>query len=193
MVNCWGPSKGRHMRVSVAVLAAVLVAAAASPSLSAVRITSDPGGQIGPYMAKLDALRNSGQSVIIDGPCLSACTMVLGVIPRDRLCVTNRARLGFHAAWRLNEAGRQVTSPDGTELLMSAYPQPVRDWIARRGGLSPRLMYLTGNELASMYPVCQQGHSVAAGGEPGPERHLLSPRNSSFASGGNLPRRRAHP
>jgi hypothetical protein len=181
------------MRVSAAVLGVLLVAVAASPSLSAVRITSDPGGQIGPYMAKLDALRNSGQSVIIDGPCLSACTMVLGVIPRDHLCVTPRARLGFHAAWRLNEAGRQVTSPDGTELLMSAYPQPVRDWIARRGGLSPHLIYLTGDELASMYPVCQQGQSVAAGGEPGPERVLLSPRSSSFASGGNLPQKRFHP
>jgi hypothetical protein len=181
------------MRASAAVLGAVLVAVATSPSLSAVRISSDPGGQIGPYMAKLDALRNSGQSVIIDGPCLSACTMVLGVIPRDRLCVTPRARLGFHAAWRLNEAGRQVTSPDGTELLMSTYPQPVRDWIARRGGLSPHLIYLTGNELASMYPVCQQGQSVAAGGEPGPERVLLNPHSSSFASGGNLPRKRFHP
>ena len=194
MVNySGGLPKGRRMRVSAAVLGAVLVAVAASPSLSAVRITSDPGGQIGPYMAKLDALRNSGQSVIIDGACLSACTMVLGVIPRDRLCVTPRARLGFHAAWRLNEAGRQVTSPDGTELLMSTYPQPVRDWIARRGGLSPRLMYLTGNELASMYPVCQQGQSVAAGAEAGPERVLLSPHSSSFASGGNLPRKRFHP
>jgi hypothetical protein len=176
------------MRISAVVLGAFLVAAAGSPSLSAVRISSDPGGQIGPYMAKLDALRNSGQSVVIDGPCLSACTMVLGVIPRDRLCVTPRARLGFHAAWRLNEAGRQVTSPDGTELLMSAYPQAVRDWIARRGGLSPRLMYLTGNELASMYPVCQQTQSVAAGGVPGPARVLLSPPSSSFASSGNSPR-----
>ena len=181
------------MRISAAVLGAVLMAAAASPSLSAVRITSDPGGQIGPYLAKLDSLRNSGQDVIIDGPCLSACTMVLGVIPRDRLCVTNRARLGFHAAWRLNEAGRQVTSPDGTEFLMSTYPQPVREWIARRGGLSPRLMYLTGNELASMYPVCQQGQSAAAAGEPGPERVLLSPRSSSFASGSNSARKRFHP
>jgi hypothetical protein len=180
------------MRVSAAVLGAVLVAVATSPSLSAVRITSDPGGQIGPYMAKLDALRNSGQSVIIDGSCLSACTMVLGVIPRDRLCVTPRARLGFHAAWRLNEAGRQVTSPDGTELLMSAYPQPVRDWIARRGGLSPRLMYLTGNELASMYPVCQQGQKVAAGDVSGPKGVLSDPSTSAFASG-KSPRRRFHP
>src|SRR6202049_2306836 len=152
------------MRISAAVLAAVLVATAASPSLSAVRITSDPGGQIGPYLAKLDSLRNSGQDVIIDGPCLSACTMVLGVIPRDRLCVTSRARLGFHAAWRPNEFGRQVVSPDGTELLMTEYPPQVRDWIARRGGLTPHLMYLTGSELASMYSPCQRDRNAAAAG-----------------------------
>ncbi len=180
------------MRISAAVLGTVIVVAAASPSLSAVRITSDPGGQIGPYMAKLDALRNSGQSVIIDGSCLSACTMVLGVIPRDRLCVTPRARLGFHAAWRL-EAGRQVTSPDGTELLMSAYPQPVRDWIARRGGLSPRLIYLTGDELASMYPVCQRDQNVAADSDSGPKRALSDRSISAFALGGKSPHRRVHP
>src|ERR1700721_3548301 len=99
---------GRHMRISAAVLGAVLVAAGASPSLSAVRITSDPGGQIGPYMAKLDALRNSGQSVVIDGPGLSACTMVLGVIPRDRLCVTNRAPRGFTGLGRSTERGAHL-------------------------------------------------------------------------------------
>ena len=69
------------------------------------------GGQIGPYLEILAALRNSGERVVIDGPCLSACTLVLGVIPRDRICVTARARLGFHAAWHPGENGRAVTQP----------------------------------------------------------------------------------
>jgi hypothetical protein len=125
-----------------------------------MRITSDPGGQIGPYLENLASLRSSGEHVVIDGPCLSACTMVLGVIPRDHLCVTPRARLGFHTAWRPDSAGRPVVSRDGTELLMTVYPQPVRDWIARRGGLSPHMKYLTGRELTSMYPTCQ--HSETA-------------------------------
>jgi hypothetical protein len=30
----------------------------------------------------------------------------------------------------------------------------VRSWIARRGGLSPRMMYLSGRELAAMYNSC---------------------------------------
>ena len=146
--------------------AAVLAAQAAALVLGAltftssasatVRISGDPGGQIGPYLDKLESLRKSGQNVIIDGACLSACTMVLGVIPREHLCVTPRARLGFHAAWSPDDAGRQVTNREGTELLMSVYPQQIRQWIAHRGGLSPHLIYLSGHELATMYPSCQR-------------------------------------
>jgi len=87
--------------------------------------------------------------------------MVLGVIPRDHLCVTARARLGFHSAWRPDDAGHPVVSRDGTQLLMTVYPQPVRNWIARRGGLSPHMMYLTGRELTSMYSPCQRNEADA--------------------------------
>jgi hypothetical protein len=113
------------------------------------------GGQIGPYLEHLVALRSSGERVIIDGPCLSACTMVLGVIPRNRICVTARARLGFHAAWHPGDNGQPIVSRGGTKLLMDVYPQSVRKWIARRGGLNQRMMFLAGRELASMYPICR--------------------------------------
>jgi hypothetical protein len=142
------------MRLWTALFAILMMAMVTSSASATVRITSDPGGQIGPYLDNLANLRSSGEHVIIDGPCLSACTMILGVIPRDHLCVTHRARLGFHAAWRPNDAGRAVVSRDGTQLLMSVYPQQVRNWIARRGGLTPHMMYLSGRELTSMYPAC---------------------------------------
>jgi hypothetical protein len=149
------------MRVwNVLVGATAMMVLAAAPASATMRITSDPGGQIGPYLENLASLRSSGEHVVIDGPCLSACTMVLGVIPRDHLCVTPRARLGFHTAWRPDSAGHPVVSRDGTELLMTVYPQPVRDWIARRGGLSPHMKFLAGRELTSMYPACQ--HSETA-------------------------------
>ena len=158
------------MRVSSVVLAATVIAAYNLPVSASMRITSDPGGQIGPYLDKLQSLQKSGESVIIDGPCLSACTMVLGVIPRDRICVTSRARLGFHAAWRPNGAGRQISAEDGNSFLMNVYPQQVRDWINRRGGLSSRLVYLSGEELASMYQRCDASHATAtADWRPGRE------------------------
>ncbi len=144
------------MRTGAALIVAIMMAMAVSPASATKRISNDPGGQLGPYLQRLAALRSSGEQVVIDGRCLSACTMVLGIIPRGHICVTPRAQLGFHAAWRPDETGHQVTSRDGTQLLMDNYPQQVREWIARHGGLSPRMMYLTGRELASMYPTCQQ-------------------------------------
>jgi hypothetical protein len=143
------------MRGGVVWIAAIMLAAAVSPASATKRISDDPGGQLGPYLQKLAVLRSSGEQVVIDGKCLSACTMVLGVIPRDHICVTSKAQLGFHAAWRPGESGRQVTSREGTELMMDNYPQQVRDWISRRGGLTPHMIFLSGRELASMYPTCQ--------------------------------------
>ena len=112
------------------------------------------GGPDRAISQNLVALRGSGERVIIDGPCLSACTMVLGVIPRERICVTPRARLGFHAAWHPGDNGRPVHSRAATRLLMEIYPEHVRSWITRRGGLTPRMMYLSGRELAAMYQTC---------------------------------------
>jgi hypothetical protein len=143
------------MRFRVLVLGAILAAVGVSSASATLRITGDAGGQIGPYLQNLVALRNSGERVVIDGPCLSACTMVLGVVPRERICVTRRARLGFHAAWHPGENGGAVQSRGGTQLLMAVYPQEVRNWIARHGGLSARMLILHGRELASMYPTCQ--------------------------------------
>ena len=142
------------MRFSAVVIGAVMAAVSMSSASAAVRIMADGGGQIGPYLESLAALRGSGQKVVIDGPCLSACTLVLGVIPRERICVTRRARLGFHAAWHPGENGRPVTSREATKLLMDIYPEHVRSWIAQRGGLSPKMMFLSGRELASMYRSC---------------------------------------
>jgi hypothetical protein len=141
--------------VLLAAAAAATITLSVSSASAAVRIVGDYGGQIGPYLEQFAALRHSGERVIIDGPCLSACTMVLGVIPRDRICVTPRARLGFHAAWNPGNDGAPVRSNGGTQLLMEIYPQHVRQWIARRGGLKQHMVYLSGRELASMYRACR--------------------------------------
>jgi hypothetical protein len=143
------------MRLAALAFGAVLTALSFSSASAAVRITGDSGGQIGPYLEQLVAIRDSGQQVIIDGPCLSACTMILGVIPRDRICVTRRARLGFHAAWHHGENGRPATNRGGTQLLMAVYPPNVKSWINKRGGLTREMKYLSGRELTSMYRTCR--------------------------------------
>ena len=182
------------MRISAVVLGIALVAAFASPSSATVRITHDAGGMIGTYVERFESLRHAGQKVIIDGPCLSACTLVLAVVPRDHLCVTSRARLGFHAAWRPAESGRPIESQGGTELLMAMYPREVREWIVQHGGLSRHVMYLAGSELAAMYPTCHpRDQSIVASGDAGPTHALARPLASNFASSGRMGRRTLRP
>ena len=136
-------------------LSALLVLTASAPALADVRIRSSPGGEIGPYVRLFTAVRESGQRVIIDGPCLSACTLVLSLVPQSRICVTRRAVLGFHAAWSPDEYGRQVTQREATDIVLAAYPAHVRRWIMRNGGLTRRPIWLRGKQLAAMYPRCR--------------------------------------
>jgi hypothetical protein len=142
------------------ILKAILVAAVAaaltlSPARAEVRILASPGGQVGPFLDLFERVRASGERVVIDGPCLSACTLVLSLVPNERICVTHRAVLGFHAARSIDRRGRMYAEPEASELVLQAYPAPVRGWIRSRGGLTSRLLVLRGRELAAIYPTCR--------------------------------------
>ena len=100
-------------------------------------------------------MRESGERVVIDGPCLSACTLVLSMVPNNRICVTPRAILGFHAARSVDPRGRMYAEPEASEMVLDAYPALVRGWIRRHGGLTSRLLLLRGRELAAIYPSCR--------------------------------------
>jgi hypothetical protein len=135
--------------------AAVLCGLTMLPAQAEVRILASPGGQVGPFLDLFERLRDSGERVVIDGPCLSACTLVLSIVPPNRVCVTRRAILGFHAARSIDGRGRMYAEPAASELVLQAYPAPVRGWIRHRGGLSSRLLLLRGRELAAIYPSCR--------------------------------------
>jgi hypothetical protein len=140
--------------IKLVVVAAALVAAI-PPVRAEIRILASPGGQVGPFLDLFDRVRQSGERVVIDGPCLSACTLLLMTIPEERICVTRRAVLGFHAARSIDRRGRMYAEPEASREVEAAYPAPVRRWIARRGGLTSRLLLLRGRELAAIYPRCR--------------------------------------
>jgi hypothetical protein len=117
-------------------------------------ISEDRGGQIGHYLQTFAVLRSSGERVVIDGDCLSACTLVLGLIPQDRICATPRARFGFHAAWMPDIDGQPITSPMGTQALWNIYPGNVRSWINRHGGLSRQMIFMHGRALNGIVASC---------------------------------------
>jgi hypothetical protein len=141
------------------VLAAVLLALSSVPALADYRITRDFGGDVEEYKAKYAQLRDAGQRVVIDGICNSACGLVLGIVPLNRICVTPRASMGFHQAYfdKRWTAGIRVTSLAGTAELMSTYPQGVKDWIEQHGGLSAEMKHLNnGTELWAIVDPCPE-------------------------------------
>jgi len=145
----------RQIIVAVTIVAILALCAAVAPARSEVRILSSPGGQVGPFIELFDRVRQTGERVVIDGPCLSACTLVLMTVPNERICVTRRAVLGFHAARSIDARGRMYAEPEASQAVLDAYPAPVRNWISRRGGLTSRMLMLRGRELAAIYPSCR--------------------------------------
>ena len=141
----------RGLLLSVALLAAGITSASAD-----MRISSDRGGQIGQYLQNFSLVRSSGENVVVDGDCLSACTLVLGLIPPSQICATSRARFGFHAAWMPGDGGRPITSPLGTQALWNIYPGNVRRWITHHGGLSRHMIYMQGRSLNGIVASCER-------------------------------------
>jgi hypothetical protein len=133
---------------------ALWLATSFTPASADLWIRSSPGGEVGHYLALFSMVRESGERVVIDGPCLSACTLVLSVVPRSRICVTRRAVLGFHAAREVDRSGRLYPASDATRMITATYPASVQAWIERHGGLSRRLLLLRGRELKALYSSC---------------------------------------
>ena len=139
---------------SGAALAVALTFAFVLPAAADIRILSSSGGTIGGYLDFFARVKQSGERVVIDGPCLSACTLVLSTVPRNRICVTSRAVLGFHAPFLVDQTGRTYHAHELTRAMNAIYPAGIRAWIERNGGLSQKVIMLKGRELASLYPRC---------------------------------------
>jgi hypothetical protein len=175
------------MRLRAAAAAALLALVGADPAFADMHIRQDRGGRIDTYLYRFATVRQSGQRVIVDGPCMSACTILLGAIPKDRICVTPRASFGFHAAWVPTQRGAHAGSALGDRMLWANYPPSVRAWITRHGGLTQRLIYLQGSELTAMYPACEsprpsfRGTTEARVGTPSPPSVTTESSPAGFA------------
>jgi len=153
-------SRGLLGRCGIALLSSlVAMFGLGGPAASAmVRIADDSGGPMGAYLERFASIRDSREHVIIDGFCLSACTLVLAMIPPDRICLTPKAVFGFHAAsssqqWLYPQAGSA-----GTRTLWALYPESIRKLIRKKGGLSNEMVYLTAQELSSGFSRCDEKH-----------------------------------
>jgi hypothetical protein len=97
--------------------------------------------------------------VIIDGVCNSACTLVLGIVPLNKICVTPRASMGFHQAYydKRYTGGLYVASYAGTGELMSYYPDTLKEWIEQQGGLARKMKSIkNGADLWAIIDPCPE-------------------------------------
>lgn len=123
-----------------ALLALLLLAtpAMATPRIGSdgiVTITKDEGGLIYPpvYQQAWATIARRGIRVRIDGECTSACTTVLGIVPRENVCVTPQARFGFHKAMSWSPATGWIVDDYWTNMLITKYyPPVVRAWLKLR-------------------------------------------------------------
>jgi hypothetical protein len=140
-------------------LAVLLLLAYTAPASADVRITRDLGGYVDQYKDRYARIRDTGERVVIDGVCNSACTLLLGIVPPHKVCVTPRASLGFHQAYydKRWTAGMRVTSIAGTAELMAIYPKTVKAWINRQGGLAAQMKHLkNGADLWAIIDPCPE-------------------------------------
>lgn len=144
-------------RISVAGAVALLLRAAlfaaflctVSPFTSVangetIDITDDRGGILLLYQRRWEQLAAQKVKVRIAGPCLSACTIIFGYIPRKDVCATPKASLGFHAG----------TFPFVTDELWRIYPQDIRAWITAHGGLTFQVIWMQVPEIYRFVHKC---------------------------------------
>jgi hypothetical protein len=131
---------------------------------SATFITQDPGGRIVDFVRKYSNMRDAGTHVVIDGDCISACTILIGVLRPENVCATSLAAFGFHSAsYRsVDKKGKEhfEHNPEISELIWDTYPGDLRTLLAYRGWNGPNphpdLIWVKGDELSKFVRTCTQ-------------------------------------
>ena len=86
------------MRRCAFAMAIVLGCAGVPAAAETIEVFDNHGGSVAQYDSRWAGLAARGVDVKIVGPCQSACTVLLGHIPRSKICVTPSASFGFHLA-----------------------------------------------------------------------------------------------
>ena len=104
--------------------------------IDTVIIHHDNGGVIVDYLKRFNDYNAHGVKVVIDGNCMSACTLVTRV---SQACATENGVLGFHKP--------NVSNSVMGGFFYALYPAKVRAAIEKRGGLTNKLMLFPATEF----------------------------------------------
>jgi hypothetical protein len=146
-------------------LAGVLLLCALTPAASkTITITNDDGGIVVSYIRKYSDIRDAGEKVVVDGNCISSCTLLIGLLRPENVCVTDNAVFGFHSASLKRKVKGQdvyVHAPEMSEMMYSLYPGDVRQLLRARGwdgyltdNAHPDIIWVSGSALKSIVREC---------------------------------------
>jgi hypothetical protein len=96
------------------------------------RVYNDGGGLLQEYDVQWQKIAADGGQVEVLGNCLSACTILIAYIPKERLCFGQNASLQFHM--RHDGKGSPAIAP--TIRMLGRYPRDIQNSINAHGGLA---------------------------------------------------------
>ena len=142
------------MRRAALLLVAAVAALSASSAHATIVISSDRGGLISDYAARFLSARDFRRA---GG---DRRRMPVGLHARRRHGAAGqglrhaegRARLPLGVA--AEGSGKRANSAVASQAMLDVYPAELRKWIAQRGGLNSRMIFLYGRELAEIVPPC---------------------------------------
>jgi hypothetical protein len=100
-----------------------------------VNIGNRSGGQVVSFGLQMLKWKRAGHKIRFSGRCASACTLYLA-LPSKNMCISPGASFHFHAPYGGNARGNKVAK----SYMLRNYPDWVRAWLGRNGGLGPRLV-----------------------------------------------------
>lgn len=109
-----------------------------TPVQATTVIKDDGGGIIRNYLEKYKTMKISGEKIIIDGYCGSACTLLLGLLPKEQWCTTPKVQFGFHTAsiTYFDKDMRPIKTEhdqNSTNMMWKLYPVEWRKEIKKKG------------------------------------------------------------
>jgi hypothetical protein len=122
-----------------------------------VVIKGDSGGYIDYFLHKYEVIRASGDQVIVSGPCSSACTTMLGIVPESKICATPGGVFGFHSGMVMlpGQPWSAHYSPYWTQVMWRGYPERVRKLLRSlgwNGGPHPTLIVVRATDIVQPCP-----------------------------------------
>jgi hypothetical protein len=125
-------------------IASALCVLAAPATAETIDVFDSHGGSVAQYNERWSGLASRGVDVRIVGPCQSACTILLGHIPRNKICVMPNARFGFHLAKKEFATG----------MLWNAYQGDIQAWINQHGGLKTDFVWMGAPDIYRYFRKC---------------------------------------